>query len=100
MLSRQLRRYLTLIALSGPRSGLEPDPRTRVGGLKLPGESVKAEPWPMPPGAIARRQAITLAPNAARLLRPKAVVRHPGCFRVRQAVGRIIINRRAQVPWQ
>jgi hypothetical protein len=38
MLSRHLRRYLTLIALSGPQSGLEPDPRTRVGGLKLPGE--------------------------------------------------------------
>jgi hypothetical protein len=63
MLSPQLRRYLTLIALSGPRSGLEPDPRSRVGGLKLPGEKRESRPLADAAGRDRRRQAITLAPS-------------------------------------
>jgi hypothetical protein len=63
---------------------------------------MKAEPWPMPPGAIARRQAITLAPSgratpsppSSRLLaagaryregRNPGVVRLPTACRVRAA---------------
>jgi hypothetical protein len=38
---------------------------------------MKAEPWRMPPGAIARRQAITPAPSGRDSFGPQAVVSWP-----------------------